>query len=87
MQQNSGSGYESVEQLKKLFSEGYSVRRISYPPTSDGVLSIMIDLLRPNRLEECLLTVFGDEALILSEFVKSSSKEKQKGEIDKNNTC
>lgn len=82
MQQNSGPGYESVEQLKKLFSEGYSVRRISYPPTSDGVLSIMIDLLRPNRLEECLLTVFGDEALVLSEFVKSSSKEKQKGEID-----
>lgn len=82
MQQNSGSGYESVEQLKKLFSEGYSVRRISYPPTSDGVLSIMIDLLRPNRLEECLLTVFGDEALVLSEFVKSSSKEKQKGEIE-----
>jgi hypothetical protein len=82
MQQNSGSDYESVEQLKKLFSEGYSVRRISYPPTSDGVLSIMIDLLRPNRLEECLLTVFGDEALVLSEFVKSSSKEKQKGEID-----
>lgn len=82
MRQNSGSGYESVEQLKKLFSEGYSVRRISYPPTSDGVLSIMIDLLRPNRLEECLLTVFGDEALVLSEFVKSSSKEKQKGEID-----
>jgi hypothetical protein len=82
MQQNSGSGYESVEQLKKLFSEGYSVRRISYPPTSDGVLSIMIDLLRPNRLEECLLTVFGNEALVLSEFVKSSSKEKQKGEID-----
>lgn len=82
MQQDSGSGYESVEQLKKLFSEGYSVRRISYPPTSDGVLSIMIDLLRPNRLEECLLTVFGDEALVLSEFVKSSSKEKQKGEID-----
>jgi hypothetical protein len=82
MQQNSGAGYESVEQLKKLFSEGYSVRRISYPPTSDGVLSIMIDLLRPNRLEECLLTVFGNEALVLSEFVKSSSKEKQKGEID-----
>lgn len=78
MQQDSGSGYESVEQLKKLFSEGYSVRRISYPPTSDGVLSIMIDLLRPNRLEECLLTVFGDEALVLSEFVKSSSKKNKK---------
>ena len=77
---SSEPGYESVEQLKKLFSEGYSVRRISYPPTSDGVLSIMINLLRPNQ-EECLLTVFGDEALVLSEFVKSSSKEKQKGEI------
>lgn len=82
MQPNSSEqGYESVEQLKKLFSEGYSVRRISYPPTSDGVLSIMINLLRPNHHEECLLTVFGDEALVLSEFVKSSSKEKQKGEI------
>jgi hypothetical protein len=80
-QNSSGSRYESVEQLKKLFSEGYSVKRISYPPTSDGVLSIMIDLLRPDRLEECLLTVFGDEALIISEFIKSSSKEEQKGKI------
>ena len=82
MQQNSsGSEYGSVEQLKKLFSEGYTVRRISYPPTSDGVLSIMIDLLQQTRHEECLLTVFGDEALVLSEFVKSSSNENQKGEI------
>jgi hypothetical protein len=82
MQQNSsGSGYGSVEQLKKLFSEGYTVRRISYPPTSDGVLSIMIDLLQQNLHEECLLTVFGDEALVLSEFVRSSSNEHQKGEI------
>jgi hypothetical protein len=78
---SSEPGYESVEQLKKLFSEGYTVRRISYPPTSDGVLSIMINLLRPNHHDECLLTVFGEEALILSEFVKSSPKEKQKGEI------
>jgi hypothetical protein len=44
-QDSSGSGYGSVEQLKKLFSEGYTIRRISYPPTSDGVLSIMMDLL------------------------------------------
>ena len=80
-QDSSGSGYGSVEQLKKLFSEGYTIRRISYPPTSDGVLSIMIDLLQQNRHEECLLTVFGDEALVLSEFVKSSSNENQKGEI------
>jgi hypothetical protein len=41
----------------------------------------MINLLRPNHHEECLLTVFGDEALVLSEFVKSSSKDKQKGDI------
>lgn len=82
MQPNSSEpGYESVEQLKKLFSEGYTIRRISYPPTSDGVLSIMINLLRPNHHDECLLTVFGEEALILSEFVKSSPKEKHKGEI------
>ena len=78
---SSEPGYESVEQLKKLFREGYTVRRISYPPTSDGVLSIMINLLRPNHHEECLLTVFGEEALVLSEFLKSSPKEKQKGEI------
>jgi hypothetical protein len=78
---SSEPGYESVEQLKKLFSEGYTVRRISYPPTSDGVLSIMINLLRPNHHDECLLTVFGEEALVLSEFVKSSPKEKQKGKI------
>jgi hypothetical protein len=80
-QDSSGSGYGSVGQLKKLFSEGYMIRRISYPPTSDGVLSIMIDLLQQNRHEECLLTVFGDEVLVLSEFVKSSSNENQKGEI------
>jgi len=80
-QDSSGSGYGSVEQLKKLFSEGYTIRRISYPPTSDGVLSIMIDLLQQNRHEVCLFTVFGYEALVLSEFVKSSSNANQKGEI------
>ena len=80
-QDSSGSGYGSVEQLKKLFSEGYTIWRISYPPTSDGVLSIMIDLLQQNRHKECLVTVFGDEAHVLSEFVKSSSNENQEGEI------
>jgi hypothetical protein len=81
MQQNSSkSKYESVEQLKKLFSEGHVVNRISYPPTSDGVPSIMIDLIQPNYREECLLTVFGEEAVALSEFVKSSSRMKSKNE-------
>jgi hypothetical protein len=83
MQQNSSkSKYDSVEQLKKLFSHGYVVNRISYPSTSDGTSSIMIDLIQPKYREECLLTVFGEEAIALSGFVKSSlSDKKEKGEI------
>ena len=83
MQQNSSkSKYDSIEQLKKLFSHGYVVNRISYPSTSDGTSSIMIDLIQPKYREECLLTVFGEEAAALSEFVKSSlSDKKEKGEI------
>jgi hypothetical protein len=41
----------------------------------------MVDLVQPSRLQECLLTVFGEEAIALSEFVKSSSTGKQKGDI------
>ena len=83
MQQNSSkSKYDSIEQLKKLFSHGYVVNRISYPSTSDGTSSIMIDLIQPKYREECLLTVFGEEAVALSGFVKSSlSDKKEKGEI------
>jgi hypothetical protein len=83
MQQNSSkSKYDSIEQLKKLFSHGYVVNRISYPSTSDGTSSIMIDLIQPKYREECLLTVFGEEAIALSGFVKSSlSDKKEKGEI------
>jgi hypothetical protein len=83
MQQNSSkSKYDSVEQLKKLFSHGYVVNRISYPPTSDRTCSIMIDLIQPKYREECLLTVFGEEAVALSRFVKSSLSDKnEKGEI------
>jgi hypothetical protein len=73
--------YESIEQFKKLSREGYMVSRISYPPTSDGSASIMIDLVQPSRHQECLLTVFGEEAIVLSEFVKNPSSGKQKGDI------
>jgi hypothetical protein len=80
MQQNySNSKYDSIEQLKKLLRHGYVVNHISYPPTSDGTSSIMIDLTQSKYREECLLTVFGEEAVALSGFVKSSLKEK--GEI------
>ena len=83
MQQDSSkSRYQSIEKLKKLFSEGYVINRVSYPPTSDGAYSIMIDLMQPNGLEECLLTVFGEEAVALSEFVKNlSSDDKRKRDI------
>jgi hypothetical protein len=83
MQQNSSkSKYDSIEQLKKLFGQGYVVNRISYPPTSDGTSSIMIDLTQPESSEECLLAVFGEEAVELSRFVKSSLLGKdEKGEI------
>ncbi|MDQ3839073.1 MAG: hypothetical protein M3297_07380 [Thermoproteota archaeon] len=81
MQQNSSkSKYDSIEQLKMLFSQGYIVNRISYPPTSDRTLSIMIDLLQPKYNEECLLTVFGEEAVALSGFVKSSLSDKKEKE-------
>jgi hypothetical protein len=69
---SSKSKYDSIEQLKKLFNHGYVVNHISYPPTSDGTSSIMIDLIQSKYREECLLTVFGEEAIALSGFVKSS---------------
>jgi hypothetical protein len=83
MQQNSSkSKYNSIVQLKKLLRHGYVVNRISYPPTSDGTSSIMIDFIQSKYREECLLTVFGEEAVALSRFVKSSLLGKnEKGEI------
>jgi hypothetical protein len=68
----------SMQKLLMLFSEGYVINRISYPPTSDGSASIMIDLIQSSKHEECLLTVFGEEALELSEYLKSSWAAKQK---------
>jgi hypothetical protein len=42
----------------------------------------MIDLTQPEYSEECLLAVFGEEAVALSGFVKSSLLGKdEKGEI------
>ena len=67
-----------MQKLLMLFIEGYVINRISYPPTSDGSASIMIDLIQRSKHEECLLTVFGEEALELSEYLKSSSAAKQK---------
>jgi hypothetical protein len=71
----------SMQKLLTLLSEGYVINRISYPPTSDGSASIMIDLIQSSKHEECLLSVFGEEALELSEYLKSSSTARQKGDI------
>jgi hypothetical protein len=82
MQQNSSNPrYQSIEQLEKLFSEGYVINRVSYPPTSDGSASIMVDLVQSSRHEECLLTVFGEEAVKLSKRLKSSTSAEQKENI------
>jgi hypothetical protein len=67
-----------MQKLLMLLSEGYIINRISYPPTSNGSASIMIDLIQSSKHEECLLTVFGEEALELSEYLKSTSAAKQK---------
>ncbi|HZA69488.1 MAG TPA: hypothetical protein VE548_07285 [Nitrososphaeraceae archaeon] len=76
----SKSKYDSIEQLKKLFKQGYVINHISHSPTSDATSSIMIDLIQPKYCEECLLTVFGKEAVALSGFVKSSLLGKMKKE-------
>jgi hypothetical protein len=82
MQQNSSNPrYQSIEQLEKLICEGYVINRVSYPPTSDGSASIMVDLVQSSRHEECLLTVFGEEAVKLSKHLKSSTSAEQKGDI------
>lgn len=65
------SKYDSVEQLKKLFSHGNVVNRISLS-SHKRWNSIMIELIQPKYREECLLTVFGEEAVALSGIVKSS---------------
>jgi hypothetical protein len=67
-QQNSSkSKYDSVEQLKKLFSHGYVVNRSSYPSTRDETSSIMIDFIQSKHREDCLIS--------------SLSGKKEKGEI------
>jgi hypothetical protein len=71
----------SMQKLLMLLSEGYVINRISYPPASDGSASIMIDLIQSSKHEECLLTVFGEEALELAEYLNSSSTARQKGDI------
>lgn len=82
MQQNSsGSEYGSVEQLKKLFSEGYTVRRISYPPHKQWSAFDNDKTSYNKTAMKSACWQFLGMKHVLSEFVKSSSSENQKGEI------
>ena len=46
------------------------ISRITHPATSTNEYSTMVDLIDPNDGKECLITVFGYEAIALSEFVE-----------------
>jgi hypothetical protein len=67
---SSSPQYTSVERLRTLLNEGYWVNRITHPATSNGEYSTLVDLIKPNEGDECLLTTFGQEAIALSEFIE-----------------
>jgi ribulose bisphosphate carboxylase small subunit len=62
--------FKSIVQLRTSLNEGYMISCITHPATSTNEYSTMIDLIDPNDGKECLITVFGDEAIALSEFVE-----------------
>ena len=62
--------FKSIVQLRASLNEGYMISCITHPATSTNEYSTMIDLIDPNDGKECLITVFGDEAIALSEFVE-----------------
>jgi hypothetical protein len=64
------SFFKSIVQLRTSLNEGYMISCITHPATSTNEYSTMVDLIDPNDGKECLITVFGDEAIALSEFVE-----------------
>jgi hypothetical protein len=61
--------FKSIAQLRTSLNEGYMISCITHPATSTNEYSTMVDLVDPNDGKERLITVFGDEAIALSEFV------------------
>jgi hypothetical protein len=62
--------FKSIVQICTSLNEGYMISCITHPSTSTNEYSTMVALIDPNDSKECLITVFGDEAIALSEFVE-----------------
>jgi hypothetical protein len=62
--------FKSIVQICTSLNEGYMISCITHPSTSTNEYSTMAVLIDPNDSKECLITVFGDEAIALSEFVE-----------------
>src|SRR2546426_5502959 len=66
------SQFDSIERLRLLLKEGYWIRHISHPRTINGFSSTMVELIKkvPEETESgCLISVYGEEAEALSEFI------------------
>jgi hypothetical protein len=62
--------FKSIVQICTSLNEGYMISCITHPYTSTNEYCTMVVLIDPNDSKECLITVFADEAIALSEFVE-----------------
>lgn len=67
---SSSSFFKSIAQLRTSLDEGYIINCVTHPATSTNEYSTMVDLMNPNDGKECMITVFGEEAIALLEFVE-----------------
>jgi hypothetical protein len=70
---SSSSFFKSIAQLCTSLDEGYIINCVTHPATSTNEYSTMVDLINPNDGKECMITVFGEEAIALLEFVERVS--------------
>jgi hypothetical protein len=70
---SSSSFFKSIAQLCTSLDEGYIINCVTHPATSTNEYSTMVDLINPNDGKECMITVFGEEAIALLEFVERGS--------------
>lgn len=73
IKQSSSSFFKSIAQLCTSLDEGYIINCVTHPATSTNEYSTMVDLINPNDGKECMITVFGEEAIALLEFVERVS--------------
>jgi hypothetical protein len=82
--QISSLGYNSIAQLLILLNEGYLIKCVTHPATTTKEYSTMIDLIKSSEGKECLITVLGEEAVALVEFVDKNIRARMQTE-DKDN--